>query len=285
VYRSALLWFSVSIILLFSQLRRRIEGSSLQKPSLDLSAYTKTSSEYYTPEEMLQFKKPKKKKSLRKKEKLDLDALEAEAIASGLGPSDLGSRKDTTRLADTSEQEKSTAEARKNTYQAAIEKAEAAIRVIREEQVQSIGKTEEGDRGNNELLVFGDDYEDLQRSVEQTRKLVMKKKEDKNDLDLLKAAISASEKKGEGEVEGEAAQGGKVIITEMEEFVWGLQLKEGISFVWFVVYVLSFRDWYFSIHSFVPVSLLLVVGLPLQEVGVAYAKRQEGKTYRQRGFC
>jgi U4/U6.U5 tri-snRNP-associated protein 1 len=179
---------------------------------------------------MLQFKKPKKKKSLRKKEKLDLDALEAEAIASGLGLSDLGSRKDTSRLAATSEQEKATAEVRKSTYQAAIEKAEAAARVIREGQVQSIGKTEEGNRGDNELLVFGDDYEDLQKSVEQARKLAVKKQEEKNDLDLLKAVVSASEK-GEREVEGEAAEGGKVIITEMEEFVWGLQLKEGISFV------------------------------------------------------
>lgn len=181
---------------------------------------------------MLQFKKPKKKKSLRKKEKLDLDALEAEAIASGLGPSDLGSRKDTARLAATSEQEKATAEARKNTYQAAIEKAEAATRVIREGQVESIGKTEEGNGGDSEPLVFGDDYEDLQRSVEQSRKLAMKKQEEKTDLDPLKAFVSASEKKGEGEVEGEAAGGGgKVVITEMEEFVWGLQLKEGTSFV------------------------------------------------------
>lgn len=229
--------FKYHNILLFSQLRRRIEGSSSQKPSLDLTAYTKSSSEYYTSEEMLRFKKPKKKKSLRKKEKLDLDALEAEAIASGLGRSDLGSRKDRTRLAAKSEQEKADAEARKNVYQAAIEKAEAAASVIREGQVQTIGKIEEGDGGENEPLVFGDDYEDLQRSVEQARKLAVKK-EEKNDLDILKTAVPATEKKVEGDIEGEAAEGGKVIITEMEEFVWSLQMKEGTYFLFFIFLLL-----------------------------------------------
>ena len=33
--------------------------------------------DYYTQEEMLQFKKPKKKKKFRKKDKMDVDALEA----------------------------------------------------------------------------------------------------------------------------------------------------------------------------------------------------------------
>ena len=40
---------------------------------------------YYTQEEMLQFKKPKNKKKLWKKDKLDIDALEAEAIAARFG--------------------------------------------------------------------------------------------------------------------------------------------------------------------------------------------------------
>ena len=44
---------------------------------------------------MLQFKKPKKKKNLRKKDKLYVDVLESEAIAIGLGAGDLGSRVDT----------------------------------------------------------------------------------------------------------------------------------------------------------------------------------------------
>ena len=51
-------------------------------------------SDYYTQEEMLQFKKPKKKKKLWKKDKLDVDALKEEAIVVGLGVGDLGSRDD-----------------------------------------------------------------------------------------------------------------------------------------------------------------------------------------------
>ena len=49
----------------------------------------------YTQEEMLQFKKPNKQKKLRKKDKLNIDAVEAEEIAVGLGVGDLGSRDDT----------------------------------------------------------------------------------------------------------------------------------------------------------------------------------------------
>ena len=54
-----------------------------------------TISDYYTQEEMLQFKKPKKKIMLRKKDELDIDALEVESIVVGLGVGDLGSRDDT----------------------------------------------------------------------------------------------------------------------------------------------------------------------------------------------
>ena len=54
-------------------------------------------SNYYTQEEMLQFKKPKKKKNLWKKDKLDVDVHEAEEIDAGLGAGDLGSRDDTER--------------------------------------------------------------------------------------------------------------------------------------------------------------------------------------------
>ena len=46
---------------------------------------------------MLQFKKPKKNKKLRNKDKLDINALKAEAIAAGLGAGDLGFRDDTKR--------------------------------------------------------------------------------------------------------------------------------------------------------------------------------------------
>ena len=52
-------------------------------------------SDYYNQEEILKFKKTKKKIKLQKKDTLDVDALEVEAIASRLGAGDLGSRDDT----------------------------------------------------------------------------------------------------------------------------------------------------------------------------------------------
>ncbi|KAI3896507.1 hypothetical protein MKW92_004038 [Papaver armeniacum] len=76
------------------ELRKRLHGVSTSSRFEDLTSSGKISSDYYTQEEMLQFKKPKKKKSMRKKERLDLDALEAEAISVGLGVGDRGSRND-----------------------------------------------------------------------------------------------------------------------------------------------------------------------------------------------
>ena len=82
----------------YYQLRRRLTGVSTNTFE-DLTASGKVSSDYYTHEEMLKFKKPKKKKSLRKKYKLDINALEVETVSSGLSVSDLGSRKDVRRQA------------------------------------------------------------------------------------------------------------------------------------------------------------------------------------------
>lgn len=67
------------------QLRRRLEGASTGKCFEDLTSTSRASLDYYTQEEMIQFKKSKKMKSLSKKEKLDLDALEAEVVSTGLG--------------------------------------------------------------------------------------------------------------------------------------------------------------------------------------------------------
>lgn len=121
---------------------------------------------------MLQFKKPKKKKSLRKREKLDLDALEAEAISSGLGVGDLGSRKDSKRQSAKEEAAKIEAEIRSNAYQSALAKAEEASRVLRSEQTLTIAAEEDDD------MVFGEDYDDLKKSLDQSRKLTLKKKEE-----------------------------------------------------------------------------------------------------------
>ncbi|KAJ3693561.1 hypothetical protein LUZ60_009041 [Juncus effusus] len=219
------------------ELRKRISGVSTQKPALDLTSQSKTSSEYYTQEEMLQFKKPKKKKtkSLRKKEKLDLDALEAEAKESGLGSSDFGSRKDPNRLGKIEEKEKMESESRIGKYKAAIEKAEEETRISR---MRETGISDDGNEGN-EVLVFGEDYEDLQRSVEQERKRALMMRKEENVLDLKKVVSLATEKKvnNENDMEidnndhgdndgGNSGNSNKVVFSDMDEFVWGLQLKE-----------------------------------------------------------
>ncbi|XP_062226749.1 SART-1 family protein DOT2-like [Phragmites australis] len=203
------------------ELRKRIEGGYVQKKTEDLTSTTKMSTDYFTPDEMLQFKKPKKKKSIRKKEKLDLDALEAEAIAAGLGAADLGSRNDAKRQSAREEEQKADAEKRSSAYQAAIAKAEEASKALRQDKTTP-GKSAE------EELVFGDDYEDLQRSLEQARKLALRKQEEAATSGPMSVAELATAAKG-GEdadaTEGDVQQN-KVVITEMEEFVWGLQLNE-----------------------------------------------------------
>ena len=176
------------------------------------------STDYFTPDEMLQFKKPKKKKSLRKKEKLDLDALEAEAIASGLGAADRGSRKDAKRKSAREEEQKADAVKRSSAYEAAIAKAEEASRALRPEKPSKPAEEE---------LVFGDDYEDLQKSLEQARKLALRKQEEAaGPLAVVELATATRGQEGADTTEGDSQQN-KVVITEMEEFVWGLQLNQG----------------------------------------------------------
>ncbi|GJN26432.1 hypothetical protein PR202_gb14360 [Eleusine coracana subsp. coracana] len=204
------------------ELRKRIEGGHNQKKTEDLTSTTKVLTDYFTPDEMVQFKKPKKKKSLRKKEKLDLDALEAEAIAAGLGAADLGSRKDSKRQSVREEEQKADAEKRSSAYQAAIAKAEEASKALRQD------KTKPGKPAEEEELVFGDDYEDLQKSLEQARKLALRKQEETAASGPLAVVEMATANKGQEDAaatEGDAQQN-KVVITEMEEFVWGLQLSE-----------------------------------------------------------
>ncbi|WOL12238.1 SART-1 family protein DOT2 [Canna indica] len=206
------------------ELRKRIEGSSAHKSFEDLTSSAKISSDYYTTEEMLKFKKPKKKKSLRKKEKLDLDALEAEAISAGLGASDLGSRYDLRRQTVKEEKEKNEAEMRNKAYQTAYEKAEEASKVLRQEQTLTFKSTEDED------LVFGEDYEDLQRSLEQARKLSFRKQDEAASSGPQAVALLATSIKDQESSQSQSTgdpQEEKVVITEVEEFVLGLQLNEG----------------------------------------------------------
>ncbi|XP_074578370.1 SART-1 family protein DOT2 [Curcuma longa] len=208
-----------------AELRKRIEGGgSFQKSFEDLRSSAKITSDYYTPEELLQFKKPRKKKSLRKKEKLDLDAMEAEAISAGLGVSDRGSRTDSRRQAAKEEKEKIEAEARNRAYQAAYEKAEEASKILRHEQTLTFKSTEDED------IVFGEEYEDLQKSLDQARKLAHRKQDETAASGLQAVALLATSSKeqehSQSQYTGEP-QEEKVVITEVEEFVLGLQLTQG----------------------------------------------------------
>lgn len=204
------------------ELRKRIEGAAIKKSYEDLSASGKISSDYYTSDEMLQFKKPKKKKFLRKKEKLDLDALEAEAISVGLGSGDLGSRNDLRRQIAKEEQEKAEAEMRSNAYKSAIAKAEEASKALRQEQTLTVNLVEDDN------FVFGEDYEDMQRSLGQARKFALKKQEETASAGPEAVALLATTKKEQEDASpaGGEPQENKVVITEMEEFVLGLQFTE-----------------------------------------------------------
>ncbi|KAJ4982428.1 hypothetical protein NE237_033265 [Protea cynaroides] len=206
------------------EFRKRIQGVSASNHSEDLNSSGKISSDYFTHEEMLQFKKPKKKKSLRKKEKLDLDALEAEAITAGLGIGDLGSRNTGKRQAAKEDQQKSEAEIRNNAYQAAYAKAEEASKALRQERTLNV-KAEE-----DENPVFGEDDEDLYKSLEKARKLALKKQKEVTTSGPQAVALLASTAKNQliddHNSTSEEPQENKVVFTEMEEFVWGLQLDE-----------------------------------------------------------
>ncbi|CAN6465455.1 unnamed protein product [Victoria cruziana] len=173
---------------------------------------------------MLQFRKPKKKKSLRKKEKLNLDGMEAEAKSAGLGIGDLGSRKDMQRQLDKEAKKKAEAEERMNSYKSAYNKAEEASRALREGQTVTIS----GDKDENP--VFGDD-DDLYKSLEKARKFSFKKQEEEAASGTLAVALRAVSSIHKSEEAENPAAGGshdnnKIVFTEMEEFVWGLQLDE-----------------------------------------------------------
>lgn len=206
----------------------RLQGGSTKNRSEDLNMSGKITSDYYTNEEMLQFKKPKKKKTFRKKEKLDLDALEAEAVSAGLGAADLGSRKDGKRQATREEQERLEAEKRNSAYQLAKDKANEASKALRQD-TQSV-KAEE-----DETPYFADDYDEIDKALERSRKIALQKKQEekvsgpKAIARIATAAASSTTADDQFSSTGQS-QENKVVFTEMEEFVLGLQLEEGIFF-------------------------------------------------------
>jgi len=209
----------------YYQLRRRLTGVSTNTFE-DLTSSGKVSSDYYTHEEMLKFKKPKKKKSLRKKDRLDINALEAEAVSSGLGVGDLGSRKDVRRQAIKDEQERLEAETRSNAYQSAYAKADEASKLLRLEQTLNV-------KEEDETPVFVDD-EDLCKSLEKARRLALKKEGEgasgPQAIALLATSNHNNETDDQNPTAGESREN-KVVFTEMEEFVWGLHIDEGNFYI------------------------------------------------------
>ncbi|XP_078436862.1 SART-1 family [Wolffia australiana] len=201
-------------------LRRRIQGNTIVKAYEDLNSLGRSTSDYFTTEEMLQFKKPRKKKALRKREKLDLDALEAEAKSTGLGASDLGSRKDQSRVTAKKEIERTEAQLRTEAYESALAKAQEASLALA--QAETISVKEEDDVGDT---VFGEDYEDLQRSLERARKLALSQREEAAGPQAIAIKLRSKSVEEPSLVSSES-QENKVVITEMEEFVLGLQLNE-----------------------------------------------------------
>ncbi|CAN8300196.1 unnamed protein product [Cochlearia groenlandica] len=206
------------------ELRKRIQGQTTNTFE-DLNSTSKVSSDYFSHEEMLGFKKPKKKKSLRRKDKLDVSALEAEAVASGLGAEDLGSRKDGKRQAMKEEKERSENEKRSNAYQTALAKADEASRLLRMEQVQPIQREED------ETMVLADDAEDLYKSLERARKLAFTKKVEAGSgpqglAHLLAASTNQTTDDNSSDVA--EAQENTMVFTEMGDFVWGLQREEDV---------------------------------------------------------
>lgn len=207
------------------ELRKRIQGVPTNKNFEDLNASGKMSSDYYTEEEMVKFKKPKKKKSLRKKEKLDYDALEAEAKSAGLGIGDLGSRNDDKRQALREEQERKEAEMRSSAYQSALAKADEASKALR------LGQNHTTPTEEDEAPAIGDDDEELQKSLQRARKLALQKqgesvKSGPQAIALLASSAgtdSAAENQNSGLTESEE---NRIVFTEMDEFVWGLQFDE-----------------------------------------------------------
>lgn len=177
-----------------------------------------------THEHMLQFKRPKRKESFRRKDKLDLNALEAEAIAGGLGDGDLGSWNDEKRQALRDKHEGSGAEKRSNAYQWAYVKADEASKALRLEKNYAMPMKED------HTSVLGDYDDALRKSLERARTLDLRKQEEGTPSVFQSIALLASFLGNNLTAEENATSGelreDKVVFTEMEEFVWGLQLEQ-----------------------------------------------------------
>ncbi|KAJ7981957.1 SART-1 family protein DOT2 [Quillaja saponaria] len=176
----------------YQSAKKKTGGIYDDPEGLALDERCKYSSNYYTNEQMLHlFKKPKKKKT----QKLDLDALEAEACSAGLDVADIGSRNDGRRQSIREEQATLEAEKRNESSDCFLEE--------------------------HEPLVFADDDEDFHKSLERARRISFKKQEEEaasgpHAIALLATNPSSQTADNQHTTTGKS----QVVFTEMKKFVW-----------------------------------------------------------------
>ncbi|KAJ7538223.1 hypothetical protein O6H91_11G038800 [Diphasiastrum complanatum] len=214
------------------EIRQRLQNATVRGLARDsvASEAARVAADFYTQEEMLQFKKPKKKKKLRKKIDIDIDALEAEAKAAGLGTGDLGSRVSAGRNGK-KEEERAVADSKRNAYQNAYVKALEASKVLLSESSAAMDMDTDGP-------VFGADEDDeLHRSLERARFAALKKQAENGGSVAGPQAVAArlaalKEETGSGSQHQGVAEGETekpIVITDTGEFCLSLQLDEVIS--------------------------------------------------------
>ncbi|BBN19255.1 U4/U6.U5 tri-snRNP-associated protein 1 [Marchantia polymorpha subsp. ruderalis] len=205
--------------------RLRLEGVSAK---VSLHGIMNIASDYFTQEDMLQFRKPKKKKKLRKKDKLDLDELEAEAVAAGLGRDDLGSRNSEARREKKQLDDQAQADARKAAYDNALRKGQDASRILKEESMPQAMDVDE-----TELPVFGGEEEDdLYKSLDKARQAALKKQREAGGGPQAIAArlVALSEQSAQPSqpVPGSDIEDNRLVFTDTGEFCRSLQLDDVI---------------------------------------------------------
>ncbi|KAF6169029.1 hypothetical protein GIB67_038526 [Kingdonia uniflora] len=153
----------------------------------------------------------------------NLDVLGVEAISSGLGVEDLSLRNDPKRLAK-EDKERSEAQMRKEAYQMASYKANEASKALWQNSISNF----EVDEVENPI--FGDE-EDFNKSLEKARNLALKRQDQTvTSGPQLAASLAIVSIKQSGNTQikpsSEKTQENRVVFSELEEFVWGLQLNK-----------------------------------------------------------
>jgi U4/U6.U5 tri-snRNP-associated protein 1 len=211
------------------EVRKRLQSAAMGDRTAEslLASTTSVASDYFTHDEMVQFKKPMKKKKLRKKDKLDLDALEAEAVAEGLGTADLGTRDSAARRIEKQEEMKAAVESRKAAYDNALSKAVDASKVLSGQHIPGASDIDQ----RTETLQFGvEEDEDLHKSLERARQAALQKQaESVIGPQGVVARIAASKQSADGVLSGTGDSGGRLVFSDTGEFCRSLQLDEALT--------------------------------------------------------